>query len=173
MWSVSAAACVKAVVSLRAIVGSAVPAFLALFLAACSVQLAPGYDPSIVAGLDSANEEAMRLFASVSRGVSASTFHRRENDYNTVIGKLEALRISASARPAAGGSLFLRQTEAGSIPTLESPTPEILASATGSIGTMRDTDRTRGLTPDLVEGFKRSFEIKMQQALVYEKALQR
>jgi hypothetical protein len=154
-------------------VRSVLPALVGLFLTACAVQLAPGYDPSLVAGIDSANEEAMSLFASVSSGVSAATFGRREDHYNTVIGKLEALRISAASRPAASGSLFLRQATAGEIPTLESPTPDILNDARKPIETMRDTDRSRGLTPNLVEGFKRSFEIRMQQALVYEKALRR
>jgi hypothetical protein len=59
------------------------------------------------------------------------------------------------------------------IPTLESPTPEVLAEAAEPLVFMRDTDRSQGLKPTLVEGFKRSFEISIAQALTYEKALQR
>ena len=59
------------------------------------------------------------------------------------------------------------------IPLLESPTPEVLATVAEPLVFMRDTDRSRGLTPTLVEGFKNSFEISMAQALTYEKALQR
>lgn len=166
MWS-----CLASALFVRRNLGAAVA--LAFLLAACTAHLAPAYDASIVAGIDAANEEAMRLFASVSTGASPATYPRRADDYNTVIGKLEALRISAASRPAASGALFLRQNGAGQIPTLQSPTPDILAAARQPIETMRDTDRARGLTPTLVEGFKQSFEISMQQALTYEKALRR
>jgi hypothetical protein len=147
--------------------------FVAAVLTACTVQLAPNYDPSIVDGISAASEDAEKLFASVSMGVSAATFAKREDDYNAIIGKLEALRISAESRPAASGSLFLQRHAIKGIPTLATPTPSVLAEAGKPIAMMRDSDRKRGLTPLLVEGFKNSFEISIQQALTYEKALQR
>ena len=55
----------------------------------------------------------------------------------------------------------------------ESPTPDILAAAVQPLAFMRDTDRSEGLTPAIVEGAKRSFETQIAQALTYEKALQR
>jgi len=42
-----------------------------------------------------------------------------------------------------------------------------------TITSMRDHDSNYGLTPMLVEGFKLRFEPSMEQALVYEKALNR
>ena len=151
----------------------AVPLLVAMAISGCAVQLAPGYDPSIVNGLEEANEETMALFASVSAGVGRGTFGRREDSYNRIIGKLEALRLSAQARPSASGALFLRGRAANAIPTLDSPTPDVLATASEAITQMRDTDRGAGLTPFVVDGFKRSFSLSMQQALTYEKALQR
>jgi hypothetical protein len=38
---------------------------------------------------------------------------------------------------------------------------------------MKDTDRKTGLVPILVVNFKREFEISMEQALTYERALER
>jgi len=151
----------------------AVPLLVAMAISGCAVQLAPGYDPSIVSGLEEANEETMALFAGVSSGVGRGTFSRREDSYNRIIGKLEALRVSAQARPSASGALFLRGRTAGDIPTLESPTPGVLTTASQTITTMRDTDRSAGLTPFVVQGFRQSYELSMQQALTYEKALQR
>jgi hypothetical protein len=147
-------------------------ACLALFLAACAIRLAPAYDQTIVSGLDAANEEAMVLFASVANGTSAGTFSKREAAYDSVIGKIDALRVTAQARPEPGGKLFGKPA-AGEVATFESPTPEILAAAAEPLVFMRDTDRSEGLTTTIVEGVKRSFEIQIAQALTYEKALQR
>jgi hypothetical protein len=77
--------------------------------------------------------------------------------------------------------LFLQTIGAGpsvnsnpkNIEVLKSPTSAVLATMIGTMTTMRDTDRQFGLTGRLAVGFKREFEISMDQALVYEKALER
>ncbi len=139
----------------------------------CAIRLAPDYDQSIVAGLEKANEQAMTLFASVAGGTSPSTFGRREAAYNSAIGALEALRVSAEARPDPSGGFLARASAEGEIALLESPTPEVLAEAAEPLVVMRATDRARGLSPSLVEGFKTSYITSISQALTYEKALQR
>ena len=146
---------------------------VAVAVLGCAVRLAPDYDPSIAAGLEKANEQAMTLFASVAGGTSASTFGKREASYNSAIGALEALRISAEARPEPSGGLLFRSSADGEIARLESPTPGVLAEAAKPLAMMRDTDRARGLTPNLVDGFRGSYVISISQALTYEKALQR
>jgi hypothetical protein len=149
-------------------------------LAGCATRLAPAYDRSIVDGLARANEETMTLFASVVSGTPKESFSKREPIYDELIGRFDALRLQAQGRPApqvsAPVALFLgndaqaqqRLADAGA-----TPTPAILATLIRTMTMMRDTDRTRGLQPILVQSFKREFEISMQQALTYEKALER
>lgn len=154
------------------------PALLAcvLLLAACTVQLAPPFDTGIIDGLAAANEEAMTLFATVSGGVSRTNFTDREKTYNAVIGKFDALRLQAGSRPvstplaarALGSATDIKPDQ-----VLKVPTPDVLAGIVRQLTRMRDEDRAQGLVPDRVDSFKESFEIRMQQALVYEKALQR
>lgn len=137
-------------------------------LSGCAIQLGPSYDSSIVNALQEANEEAQTLFAGASGGASRSTFSRREPAYNAVIGKLQATHLSASVRPfPAAPAAF------GEVAPTQAPTVDSLTAAAETITEMRNTDQRSGLTPMLVEGFKRSFDISIAQALTYEKALQR
>jgi hypothetical protein len=122
----------------------------------------------------------MTLFASVSSGTSSASFAQRESKYNALIGKLDALRIQANARPTPR-PLVLQTIGVGpsinsdpkNIEVLKSPTPAMLRTMIGTMTAMRDTDKQFGLTSRLTIGFKREFEISMDQALVYEKALER
>ena len=72
---------------------------LGLLLSACAIRLAPEYSPSIAEELENLNQEIMVLFASVDGGASASTFDNREDTYASIIGRLDALRVTAIARP--------------------------------------------------------------------------
>lgn len=150
---------------------------LGLFQAGCATQLVPEYDPSIVAGLNKANQEAMTLFASVQNGVSASTFSRREATYNDLIGQLDALRIATGARPQPvpriGGARADPPEDVADIERFEWPTPEVLTELVRTISSMRNTDSAGGLSATLVATFKNAFEISMDQALTLERALQR
>lgn len=137
-------------------------------LPGCAIQLGPSYDPSIVNALQEANEEAQTLFAGVSGGASRSTFSRREPAYNAVIGKLQATQLSASVRPFPAAPAAL-----GEVTPSQAPTVDSLTAAAETITQMRNADQRMGLSPTLVEGFKRSFDISIAQALTYEKALQR
>jgi hypothetical protein len=56
---------------------------------------------------------------------------------------------------------------------LDAPTPEILSTIVYSITEMRDTDQAVGLNANIVSGFKREYETSIDQALIYEKALER
>jgi len=151
-----------------------------LVLAACSVQLAPDYDKSIVEGLTSANQEAMTLFATVSPNVPKSTFPDREKSYNSIIGKFAALKIEADSRPVPQplllqwfGSTRAGETLLGKDQILKVPTPDVLDGITKALTRMRDEDKASGLMKERVEFYQNGYEIRIQQALVYEKALQR
>lgn len=157
-----------------------------LLLAACTTRLAPDFDRTVVDGLAQANQDAMTLFASVSAGTEPVTFDRRGDSYNAVIGRFDALRIQAGTRPvprprAAG--LLARTFDSGGADggaagggetaVLDAPTPEILATVVRTLSQMRDSDAAQGLSPMVVQGFKQEYEISIDQALTYEKALER
>jgi hypothetical protein len=142
----------------------------------CAVRLAPGYDRSLVDGLAKANEDAMTLFASVS-STTRETFGAREPTYNALIGKFDALRLQSQARPTPQPLIFQVFGIGGDPKTapklLDAPTPKILQTVVDTLTRMRDTDRRQGLTDNLAQGFKSSYEISMDQVLTYEKALER
>jgi hypothetical protein len=144
-------------------------------LGACAAQLAPNFDRTIIDGLTNVNEDAMTLFASVSGGAPKSTFPRRKDSYDKVIGKLEAVRLQLNARPnprPLSPQIFGvgPKTEVNLPPA---PTPGILAAMASNITAMRDADSKFGLRVNDVAQFRSSFVNSMDQALTYEKALER
>ena len=55
----------------------------------------------------------------------------------------------------------------------EPPTAASLGTVVETLTDMRERDRSAGLSPILVQGYKRSYETSMDQALTYEQALPR
>ena len=156
-------------------------AFLvSLPLSGCTVQLAPDFDKTIVDGLTSANEQTLILFASISSGTASSPFSAREVTYNSIIGQFDALRVEATARPTPQ-PLILKYLGLGAHPSqassatdhLTSPTPDILANIVDKLTRMRDQDKAGPMTADIIAIYKNSYELSINQALTYEKALQR
>lgn len=149
-------------------------------LAACTVQLVPDYDQSLVNGLRSANERTQRFFAQLEEGGAASSFEQRRATYQDLIGTFDALRLEAASRPvpesavaervAAGAGL---DVDPDAIDRLQNPTPGILAAIVDTLRQARTMDADGRLSPTAVEGLQRSYETSMMQALVFEKALQR
>jgi hypothetical protein len=148
-------------------------------LSACAVKLAPDYDKIIVNGLSSLNEEMMIFFASVSGGTQARTFGEREQSYNAIIGKLDALKIQAEARPVPRPYVFQilgvgqNAKNPDEVEELEAPTGDIIAVMSETMTKMRDTDKKQGVRALEVQAFKGNIAISMDQALTYEKALER
>jgi hypothetical protein len=152
-----------------------------LGLTGCAIQLAPSFDRSIVDGLAAANEQTMTLFASVSAGTRKEAYGPREPAYNGAIGKFDALRIQAEARPVprpilhrvfgVGPSV---DAEPAEISTLDqAPSIPAIQEIVNTITRMRDQDRSRGLSPNVVAGYKNAYESSIDQAITYEKALER
>ena len=151
-----------------------------LVLAACTVKLAPDYDPGILDALTKANELTLTHFAAVSSGVPPKTFATREATYNGLIGKFDAVRVQVSSRPTPQSMIAKLfgigpsgDSQRGDIEILEAPTASVLETIISTLTEMRDTDREEGLKPFRVQGFKRSYETSIDQALTYEKALER
>jgi hypothetical protein len=154
-------------------------------LAGCAIALAPKFGKDVFDGLTQANEKTLTLFASVSSGAQAGSFASRETTYNELIGTFEALRIETAARPQPAAPPFLGGLLGGipdpnnvpkdpaRITRLDAPTPGILATIVSTLTTMRDTDKTTGFNAVIAGGFKREFVTSIDQALVYEKALER
>jgi hypothetical protein len=129
-----------------------------VLLGGCAVRLAPDYDPLLVNGLLAANEQSETLFATLSSGTSAP-FRQRQPAYDAVIGRFDALRLEAMARPNPHES--------------QAPTPRILSTIVAKLTRLRDEDRSGSLSPALVNLAKNSYELSFEQALTYERALQR
>lgn len=147
---------------------------LALALASCAIRLAPEFDRTILDGLINANQEAMVHFASVANGTSAGTFGKRKPTYDELIGKFDALRVQASARPAPRPvSAPILGTAANKLQPPTVPTPAVLAAVLETLTVMRDSDAEFGLRPNDIRRFKNEFEISVTQALTYERALER
>lgn len=155
----------------------------ALPLSGCAVKLAPEFDKAIFEGLTKANEEALTLFASVSAGASKGTYSKRQAAYDGVIGKLDAVRLQIGSRVAPESPALLAEilrrtslprSASGADATLPAvPSQGSLDRMIQTVTSMRNVDRQFGLSPMLVVGYKMRFEISMEQALTYEKALNR
>ena len=169
-----------------AIARSAMPvrlvlAALAILVSGCAVQLAPPYDKAIADGLATANTETMTLLASVSAGTKSATYSKREDKYNDLIGKLEALALQAGARPmpknkvtdAINKALEKRDGKALPDDDVTPPSAHAIHKVAETLTKMRDTDKKQGVTAFEVTAFKGQIVIYFDQAITYENFLQR
>jgi hypothetical protein len=147
-------------------------------LAACTVQLAPAYDRSLVDDIESASAQAMELFASASGGTVAATFPAREPAYNKVIGAFDMLAIRAGAREVPDSSALEKvnkELEKRGVTPLDGQIPSVpaLQLISKTVTKMRDTDKAEGVKPLAVAAFKGQVVISIDQVLTYEKFLER
>lgn len=154
-----------------------------LLVAGCSIALAPTGDAEIVAGINTANEQTLVLFASVANGSSVSEFAPIAGQYDQIIGKFDALRIRAASRDVPTTALTLG-AKLGLLSSLQaicpdSPTdcinasPSSLKTIVDILGEMRTQHERSGLPSDIVAIFKLTYETSVQQALTVEMALVR
>jgi hypothetical protein len=152
-----------------------------VWLAGCAVQLAPPYDKVVADTLVSANTETMTLLATVSPGTKPETFSAREERYNEVIGKVEALSLQAVARPmpknkitdAINKLLDKRGVQALADDEDTPPSAHAIKAIAQTLTKMRDTDRKQGVTAFEVQAFKGQILVYFDQAITYENFLQR
>lgn len=154
---------------------------LCLLLVSCATQLAPPYDKTVVEGLSAANTETMTLLAAASQGTEKNSFSTRENKYNTLIGKLEALALSAGARPMPKNKVIdtinmLLEKRGGQPLANDDSTPpsaHSIKKIADTLTKMRDTDKKQGVTAYEARTFKGQIVIYFDQAITYENFLQR
>ena len=152
-----------------------------LMLSGCATQLGPRYDKTVADGLMGANTEVMTLLASTSQGTSSATYERREDKYNSAIGKLDALAVQAAARPMPSNTVLTlvdQALEKRGIATLadddnEAPSVHPIRKIAESLTKMRDTDKKQGITSFESQAFKGQIVIYLDQAVTYENFLQR
>ena len=70
-----------------------------LIATSCAVSLAPRFDQGIIDNLSTTSIEVFQLLSEVSEGTTNTDFDKRQEEYNEVIGKLEALALQINARP--------------------------------------------------------------------------
>lgn len=155
--------------------------FILLMVVSCSANLAPPFDKKVADGLDAVNIEIMTLFATTSQGTNKDTFPSREEKYNSVIGKLDALALSAGARPIPKNSVtqainhLLDERQGKPLADQGSTPPDAYSinKISETITEMRETDRKQGVTSYEAQAFKRQASIYLDQAITYENFLQR
>lgn len=155
--------------------------FLSLALSGCAAQLAPQYDKPVADGLNAVSAEAMTLFASAAGGTRKESFATREEKYNAVVGKLDALALQAGARPVPQNKFVDAVNKLldkrGAPPLVDDdatpPSAHAIAQISRTVSKMREVDKMQGVTGTEVELFKRQAAIYFDQAITYENFLQR
>lgn len=145
---------------------------LALVLASCVLRLAPAYDADLVAGLREANTQALQLFAAASHG---GGFAARRDRYDDVIGRFDAMKIEAEARPvptnAAVSGIAQRASSTSGDP--RNPTPIAIANIIQLLTEMRTTDQRNALSKLKLDLFKNLYTDEMKTVFRNENALNR
>lgn len=145
----------------------------------CGTTLAPSYDQAIVDGMVSSNQKLMELFASTSSGTDLNDFDERAGAYNSIIGNIEALAIQAKSRPMPKNKVIdkinehLRSSDLETLADGNAPSATALEKISETITTMRDRDKSHGLSANQVNTFKSQTVIYLNQAMTYESFLKR
>ncbi|MFZ6658039.1 hypothetical protein [Undibacterium sp. TJN19] len=154
---------------------------LCISLAGCAIQLAPAYDKTVVDGLAAVNTDTMILLAAMSNGSDKTSFSSRADNYNSLIGRLDALSLQAGARPMPKNKvtdtinqlLDKRGSPALAADDSTPPSAYAIKKVSETLGKMRDVDRQQGVTAYEALAFKGQVVIYLDQAITYENFLQR
>jgi hypothetical protein len=153
-----------------------------LIATSCAVSLAPRFDQGIIDNLSTTSIEVFQLLSEVSEGTTSSDFDKREEEYNEVIGKLEALALQINARPVpdnktvdkiiskANSSLQKKGSTLISV-NETAPSATALKNVTANVTKMKQTDKLQGITAVEALAFKNNIELFFDQALTYERFL--
>ncbi len=154
-------------------------ALVALLLSACMANLAPAYDKNIVEGLEEAAETSLVQYAALSGGATTASFSSSEDKYNALIGKFDTLRVLSDSRFFPVWSLkgpLRRYSAADNVKAsqgFESPSTVAIEGTVRTLSALRDKHRNAGVNPLYAATSKNQFEIYLDQALTFEKALER
>lgn len=150
-------------------------------LIGCTTKLAPSYDKNVVEQLSQLNVDTMVLMATISDGTSGDTFESRVENYNNLIGRLDALALSAGARPVPASNIYssisesLKKRGIANIPFDETKPASVypITKISETITMIRNTDKKQGITQYEADTFKNQVQIYFDQAITYENFLQR
>jgi hypothetical protein len=162
-----------------AALGPTLVAALALLLLACTAQLAPSYDDYIDNNLTRLSQTIETYYAAMpAAGYSRESFPKQEAFYADTLGKIEALKTRAAARPVpeSGVTRFfgMQQKPNGAVGIgNEIPTVANLNLVADALQQLRDTQRTSGLSPSFAQRTIEQIRIALRNAITYEMALKR
>ncbi len=141
--------------------------------------LAPAYDKNIVDGLQQSAEASLIQYAALAAGAPKDSFSENQEKYNALIGKFDALRVLTQSRYFPVWSLkgplrrFSANDNVKASENFESPSTVAIIGIVTTLSGLRDKHRSAGLNPTYVAASKNQFETYLDQALTYEKALER
>jgi hypothetical protein len=118
---------------------------------ACTIQLAPAYDPALVNGIRAVNSDIMQLYATTGMGVDKATFPDRVDEYNRIIGAVDALALESQSRPVPDSAIRDKVEQALGQWLASNPTPpagrdEALSLAAAECADARKVKRAPALT---------------------------
>jgi hypothetical protein len=158
-------------------------AALCAMLSACMVQLAPAYDASIVAGVQSANQDIQLLFAQIGADADVATFSARKPQYDKIVGELGAAELQIKARPIPNAKAITKAAAALARLHVANVTVDPGFTAYPSARAVRDLqdtiqhmegfDQKAGLHGAAILAFKNQADVFLTQALTYENYLKR
>ncbi|GAB2899940.1 hypothetical protein ACCI51_16655 [Microbulbifer echini] len=157
---------------------SALSVFLAILVSSCT-QLAPRYDAELYSDLTEVNAELMQFFSSVSHGTSRDSYTERNQNYHSLIGKIDAMALQSNTRPIPNKDTleeinnYLNSKGTNIVFEAEPPSVASLERISSSLNRMREEDEDKGLRATAVALFKNEIVISMDQALTYETFLNR
>jgi len=149
-------------------------------LASCAANLAPKFSQAIVDNISTLSTDIFQLFASVPDGASKDDFSsRREEKYDALIGRIDALDFQIKARPIPNSKIrdkVIKRVNEGLAKrgrTLlnvndSSPSASALLQIRKNIEAMKKADMDNGLTKTEVESFKGNIVLFLDQAITYE-----
>lgn len=155
---------------------------IVFFFTGCAVSLAPKYEQKIVDDLSASATAVYQLLSAASAGTSKSDFDKRQESYDKVIGKLEALQLQINARPIPKNKTVDKiidkvnsslQKKGTTLISVNDTAPSAIAvkNIIANLTTMKETDKAQGVTQGEVKGFKGFIDIYFDQALTYERYL--
>lgn len=151
-------------------------------ISSCTIKLSPSYDQNIVDNLSSASNEVYELLSQVGGGTTAANFNSREEKYNKIIGRFQSLVLHINARPMPSNSKISKAIEKANaglssrgIGTISvgtvAPSSSALAQVVKNLEAMKTDDKTSGLTTTEISAFKGFIDLYLDQAVTYEKFL--
>jgi hypothetical protein len=158
---------------------ASVIAAVALLVAGCSVQLAPVYDDYVDTGLTQLSQTIETYYAAMPPiGYTKETFPKQETFYADTIGKAEALKTRAAARPVPDPLvtrwLGMEQKPAGALSIGDQiPSVTNIGLIVETLAELRDRQRDGGLSPAFVKREIEQIRIALRNAITYELALKR